>query len=721
VAKLPTYREIINEEIQSTTDEDLHTRMFMDTTKFNGTVTCYLEVMAKVGAAESVDVEFHNAGHTVKASVTVTATSYTRYRSTSFTLSTGSYEYHLATNNISGETIDIRSARIYLIQEGDDTITNTEIAFDIGDADYVWSSSSYNQQMLEYPKYWKYDEAAWEPNIRTQGLTNVYLEVAYSVDNDKYDVNFYLVEDDGNFDGWTFITGVTGASSETPSRVRSGDLQSDLTDGRHYSLGFATEGSKSGRGVNIYAARLIIQTGGYGEIEKIQSQMLFGNTYLGSGTGLINFEHEWNPSDYDGYEFEAVHIGFCDLNYDPDFYIQNTDDTLEIEGSRVYAMVSSGETRLARQTTYGQYSTEPPDYVSLDDTNDAHGQSYEASGGKIKRVAFWLTKNNNPTGDAYAKIYASTGTPGTNATPTGAALATSEAVNVLTELDTAWSEWTFFEFSDPFETTDGTDYFVVLEYTNGSAVNTVDVAYDASPDLDTGQNRAYDAGGWSSNTTELCIDIQELCELPATTKSLDVYRSVTTFYYCGSALLFNWELVTAAQDLSIDETDAVETTGVTDVITDIQIPGPTLLVSEADAVESVAVTESVPRPDVVYDAAEIITTPSYTSEATAFNYRVVVVAADVDFDGEQMRVLLLGDDDNTLSITACSLGLRDASSEDYEVASFIKLTFDGQDGIVIPIGGEVYSDWVDFPSDTAEDYLVHIYLDAAHEFPQEAD
>ncbi len=188
-----------------------------------------------------------------------------------------------------------------------------------------------------------------------------------------------------------------------------------------------------------------------------------------------------------------------------------------------------------------------------------------------------------------------------------------------------------------------------------------------------------------------------------------------------AGMTFRFLVVTAVTDLSISESDAVETTGVTDVITDIQIPGPTLLISEADAVETVAVAESVPRPDVAYDAAEMITTPSYTSEATAFNYRVVVLAADVDFDGEQMRVLLLGDDDNTLSITACSLGLRDVSSEDYEVVSFVKLTFGGQDGIVIPVGGEVYSDWVDFPCDIAEDYLVHIYLDAAHEFPQEAD
>lgn len=189
-----------------------------------------------------------------------------------------------------------------------------------------------------------------------------------------------------------------------------------------------------------------------------------------------------------------------------------------------------------------------------------------------------------------------------------------------------------------------------------------------------------------------------------------------------AGLTWRFIVVSAEEpDLTIDETDAVDTTTVTDVVTDILIPGPTLLIDESDAVETVTVAESVPRPDVTYDTAELITTPSYDTAPGAVNYRVVVAAGDIDFDGEQMRVVLLGDNDNTLSITGCSLGLRDVVSEDYEVAAFQKITFDGQDGIVIPIGGEVFSDWIDFPCDEVEDYLVHIYINAAHEYPWEAD
>lgn len=186
----------------------------------------------------------------------------------------------------------------------------------------------------------------------------------------------------------------------------------------------------------------------------------------------------------------------------------------------------------------------------------------------------------------------------------------------------------------------------------------------------------------------------------------------------GSKIIYQLFDIGASGELEINVNDS---TGVTDVVTDVNIPGPPLFISESDAVESVVVSESVPRPDVAYDTAELITTPSYDTAPGAVNYRVIVQAADIDFDGEQMRVVLLGDDDNTLDITGCSLGLRDITSEDYEVAAFQKITFDGQDGIVIPIGGEVFSDWVDFPCDQVEDYLVHIYVNAAHEYPWEAD
>jgi hypothetical protein len=49
----------------------------------------------------------------------------------------------------------------------------------------------------------------------------------------------------------------------------------------------------------------------------------------------------------------------------------------------------------------------------------ARGQSFEGNGDDIQTVRFYIKKAGSPTGSAYAKIWASTGTHGTSAEPTG--------------------------------------------------------------------------------------------------------------------------------------------------------------------------------------------------------------------------------------------------------------------------------------------------------------
>lgn len=61
-----------------------------------------------------------------------------------------------------------------------------------------------------------------------------------------------------------------------------------------------------------------------------------------------------------------------------------------------------------------------------------------------------------------AKIYACTGTPGTDGVETGGALATSDSIQYTDDLDATWVEFTF---SAPYTLNASTNYCLVLECT----------------------------------------------------------------------------------------------------------------------------------------------------------------------------------------------------------------------------------------------------------------
>lgn len=110
----------------------------------------------------------------------------------------------------------------------------------------------------------------------------------------------------------------------------------------------------------------------------------------------------------------------------------------------------------------------------LNGYNDANGQSFLSNGGTLDSCKFYLKKFGSPTGNAVAKIYAITGTPGTNAKPSGSALATSDTFDVST-LSTSFQLITFsFSGANKISLDNDTHYFLTLHYegnsTNGIAI-----------------------------------------------------------------------------------------------------------------------------------------------------------------------------------------------------------------------------------------------------------
>jgi hypothetical protein len=138
---------------------------------------------------------------------------------------------------------------------------------------------------------------------------------------------------------------------------------------------------------------------------------------------------------------------------------------------------------------------------ALNNSTTAVGQSVTGDGNKLAKIQFFLSKSGSPTGSAYAKLYAHSGTFGSSSIPTGVALATSNALDVST-LDGTPTLYAL-EFEDPHYTlVNATKYVIVIEYTNGDASNYVLVGYDAGAGAGHGGNMSVYTGSWTAQAND---------------------------------------------------------------------------------------------------------------------------------------------------------------------------------------------------------------------------
>lgn len=133
-------------------------------------------------------------------------------------------------------------------------------------------------------------------------------------------------------------------------------------------------------------------------------------------------------------------------------------------------------------------------------TRTGLAQSFTGDGGVLDSVVLYLNKTNSPTGTAVVKIYAHTGTFGSTGTPTGAALATSGTLDVST-LTTSLVLKTFtFSGAERITLTNGTKYFLAIEY-SGDSTNFISVGEDNSSPSHGGNRARLDSGVWGASTT----------------------------------------------------------------------------------------------------------------------------------------------------------------------------------------------------------------------------
>ncbi len=129
---------------------------------------------------------------------------------------------------------------------------------------------------------------------------------------------------------------------------------------------------------------------------------------------------------------------------------------------------------------------------------DLQGQSQSfanAASIPLSSAKFYLAKVGSPVGTAVAKLYALTGTHGTDAKPTGAALATSATYNVAS-LGGA-NALVEFTFDGAYTMAASTNYCIAVEYGGGDGSNRVIVGIDGSSPSHGGNPATLSGGTWT--------------------------------------------------------------------------------------------------------------------------------------------------------------------------------------------------------------------------------
>lgn len=180
---------------------------------------------------------------------------------------------------------------------------------------------------------------------------------------------------------------------------------------------------------------------------------------------------------------------------------------------KVIGISVDGKTQLA----YGDSTdiTAGPIYDSYSETNAdsdvtlnsggtvGAGQSFtgEAMANSVlASCQFYMKKTGAPTGDATAKVYASFGTDGTSAIPTGTALATSGTLDVATLTGTSALKTFTFTGANKITLRPNVVYVVTVEYSGGDGSNNVQVGYDGSAPTHAGNYSSYDGTIWTANS-----------------------------------------------------------------------------------------------------------------------------------------------------------------------------------------------------------------------------
>ena len=124
------------------------------------------------------------------------------------------------------------------------------------------------------------------------------------------------------------------------------------------------------------------------------------------------------------------------------------------------------------------------------------GQSFTATAGALDSAVFYLRREAGSAGNAYAVLYAHSGTFGVDGMPSGAPLATSSPVDVTTLSDSV-RQLVTFRFDNTLTLTAGTKYVIVIKY-EGTWPNPLACYFDGDSPTHDGNSVAWFTDHWIS-------------------------------------------------------------------------------------------------------------------------------------------------------------------------------------------------------------------------------
>ena len=139
--------------------------IYIDPTKYSGTVTYYLEIVASTSISLDNDVYLISSGGTTTCTtnIPVLTTSMTLIRGSACTKPTSADTYRLVIGNDALGNTTVKAARVVILQSfADSTVnaTSTQTQIEIGS--YINASSSTSTNPAGNPKYWTYSSSSWD-------------------------------------------------------------------------------------------------------------------------------------------------------------------------------------------------------------------------------------------------------------------------------------------------------------------------------------------------------------------------------------------------------------------------------------------------------------------------------------------------------------------------------------------------------------------------------
>lgn len=287
---MPKIRHEINmsgQAYSNTSNAQCLEMVYVDPTKYNGTLTWYLEAVGNVASGNTGTISLCDSSWNVIQSLTFTETDVTIKRvlissppsaASLLRLKSDLMAYH-------GEV------RIVIIQDtGEDPLTNSETQIDIGG--YFSTKSNGDQANAAIPKYWTYNSGSWD------GTVSIYFEAVVKTPSSAHNGYFALQQDDGNFANWTLVgQSRLSVKSADYARFRSSAITS-FTDGRHYR--FVAASGTYGLNTSAILAKIIIVQSSETEITKLEENYHLNTFGDGGIVGDAKKRVLWVPGDWYG-------------------------------------------------------------------------------------------------------------------------------------------------------------------------------------------------------------------------------------------------------------------------------------------------------------------------------------------------------------------------------------------------------------------------------------